>query len=289
MTRWSIPRGLSIGSLLVAAAVAVPDLATAAVYPTNRCVSVKQRDAGRYCRRVLKAWASWATTQDSARRDAAIQLAGSDLDDAWAGADAKSLMKGSDCSDTTLAPADARTMIDATVDQVVGDLTAALDLGSMPEARCARRLLGAAAARCGSFLRAEGQYIRRLDDDPQGSARDQAQARARARFIVMWTRQVVAKGCPTGASQAGLEALLDGLNADVVRDTTISPHVDDTQFTTISPTGTTDYLGRGFTPVCMNSSPYHYFVKRRNREQAPGVLSGRRRVLGGSHVLDPRV
>jgi hypothetical protein len=257
MTTRSALRGLAIGT-----ALAVPDLATAAPYPTNRCVSVKQQEAGRYCRRVLKAWGTWATTQDSAGRDAAIQQAGDELDTAWARAEAKSLRQGSNCADTTLARADAQAMIDAAVTQVAGDVTGGLDLGSESEARCGRRLLQAAAARCGGFLRAEGQYIRRLAEDPDGAARAQSQARARANFIVTWTRQVVAKGCPTGASQDGLETLLDGLNGDVVRDTTISPHLDDTQFTTISPTGSTSYLGREFTPVCMNGSPYSYFVKR---------------------------
>jgi hypothetical protein len=42
----------------------------------------------------------------------------------------------------------------------------------------------------------------------------------------------------------------------------VSPNVDATQFTTIVPNGSTTYLGQTLTPVCMNGSPYAYFVKR---------------------------
>ena len=262
MTKRAALQGLIIANLLIVCASAIPRLAAAAVYPTNRCVSVKQREAGRYCRRVLKAWGSWATTQNAGNRDAAIQRAAADLDGMWTRADAKSLDQGSDCSDTTLSRSDAQTMVDTAVTQIVGDITGSLNLASKPEARCARRLLDAAAERCRGFLRAESDFVGHLEEDPEGTARRRAQDKARARFIVTWTRQVLAKGCPTGATQAGLEGLLDGLNGDMVRDTTVSPHIDDTQFTTISPTGATSYLGRDFTPVCMNGSPYHYFVKR---------------------------
>ena len=262
MTKRGALQSLIIANLLIACGSAIPRVAAAAVYPTNRCVSVKQREAGRYCRRVLKAWGSWATTQNAGNRDAAIQRAAVDLDEMWTGADAKSLDQGSDCSDTTLSRSDAQTMVDTAVTQIVGDITGALNLAGKPEARCGRRLLDAAAKRCRGFLRAESAFVGHLEEDPVGTVRQQAQDKARARFIVTFTRQVLAKGCPTGATQAGLEGLLDGLNGDLVRDTTVSPHVDDTQFTTISPTGATSYLGRDFTPVCMDGSPYHYFVKR---------------------------
>jgi hypothetical protein len=36
----------------------------------------------------------------------------------------------------------------------------------------------------------------------------------------------------------------------------------DSAFTTISPVGSIQYLGREYVPVCMNGSPYHFFVKR---------------------------
>ncbi len=70
------------------------------------------------------------------------------------------------------------------------------------------------------------------------------------------------KGCPTNATADGLEGLVDGLTDSLVTKTTVSPNVDDTKFTTISPTGTTQYLDKAITPVCMNGSPYNFFVKR---------------------------
>jgi hypothetical protein len=56
--------------------------------------------------------------------------------------------------------------------------------------------------------------------------------------------------------------MVDDVVAAVVRDTTVSPNVDDAMFTMLSPTGPITYQGRDFTPTCMNGTPYHYFVKR---------------------------
>src|SRR5215468_673643 len=36
----------------------------------------------------------------------------------------------------------------------------------------------------------------------------------------------------------------------------------DSSFTTISPIGTIEYLGREYTPICADGSPYHFFIKR---------------------------
>jgi hypothetical protein len=60
----------------------------------------------------------------------------------------------------------------------------------------------------------------------------------------------------------GLEGLVDDLTDSLITKTTVSPNVADTGFTTISPTGTTQYLGKAITPVCMNGTPYNFFVKR---------------------------
>jgi hypothetical protein len=70
------------------------------------------------------------------------------------------------------------------------------------------------------------------------------------------------KGCSTAATAGGLEALIDDLVADVVTQTTVSPSVPNTQYMTISPPGTTQYLGKAITPGCMNGTPYQFFARR---------------------------
>ncbi|MEM9730334.1 MAG: pectin acetylesterase-family hydrolase, partial [Myxococcota bacterium] len=51
------------------------------------------------------------------------------------------------------------------------------------------------------------------------------------------------------------------LAGSVVRDTVVAPGLDDSQYTTLSP-GPTDYLGRTYTPQCVQGSEYRYFARR---------------------------
>lgn len=95
------------------------------------------------------------------------------------------------------------------------------------------------------------------------SKHDQDQAKARTKFAKSFTTATAPpKVCPTTATAIGLQSSLDTLVADVDSNTTVSPNVDNTQFTTISPTGPITYLEKDYTPTCMDGSPYHFFVKR---------------------------
>lgn len=235
--------------------------ARAAVYPTNACVSSKQKVAGAYCKRVLKAWATWEKGQDATKRDVALAQAGTKLAEAWTKAEAKSAAKGSDCAETTLPAGDVEALVGSAAGAIVADVNAGLDLGRKADAKCGQKLLDAAGSKCDAFLKAESALTKRLAKDPGGAKRTEAQAAASAKFGKAWSKQIV-KGCPTSASEAGIEQRVDDLTARLIRDTLVSPHVDDTQYTTVSPTGSTTYQGRSLTPICMNGSPYHYFVKR---------------------------
>src|SRR5438874_202771 len=94
---------------------------------------------------------------------------------------------------------------------------------------------------CAAVLDAEGTFIKDLSQDPQGTERDAAEAKARTKFDATFGRQAT---CPTQASETTIESAVDAIVADLVRDTTVSPNVADTQFTEYSPTGTIDYLGK---------------------------------------------
>jgi hypothetical protein len=260
MTREIVNVRLVLASAL-AAGLAAGTVAPAHAYPVNECVGRKQVTAGTYCKRALGAWARWETDQRAERRDAALGRAAVTIFEAWDRADRRALAQGTDCAETTLSPAAARNTMSAAVAAIVAEVNGGLDLGNPAEASCGRRLLKAAAIKCARVLKAEGRFVANLGEDPQATRRDALRALASGTFGRTWAK-VVAGGCPTSAAERDVEARIDALVADVVRDTTVSPDVDDAQFTTISPTGSTAYLGREFTPVCMNGSPYHYFVKR---------------------------
>ena len=240
-------------------AAAVP--AVAKPYPVNVCVSRKQQDAGDYCRRVLKAWATWDRTQDAARRDNKIAVASATLGLGWAKAEAQSSNVGVDCGDTTSSAAQMTGAIDSATGAIVAAVNAGLDLGDKSNARCGGNLLQAAARKCARLLGAESDFVRNLARDQHATRRDAAKARISETFTQAYNRQR-RLGCPTAATGSGLETLIDGAVARVVTDTTVSPNVSSTDFTTIPASGTTTYLGKSLTPICMNGSPYEFFVKR---------------------------
>ena len=249
---------LAVSATTLAAAVTV---SAAVPYPTSTCVSRKQGSAADYCKRVLKAWAKWDRTGNADGRDAKIADGGDDLARAWDKAEAKSDAAGADCTETTLSPEQLTGLVGSATGAIVAAVNDGLDLTAKQEAKCGRTLLTAAAKKCGKLLGLESDWLRSLAKDPQGVKRETGRTKAAAAFVNTFNRQR-RLGCPTAATGEGLEALVDGLVADVVTKTTISPNVSDTSFTTISPTGSTQYLGQTLTPVCMNGTPYQFFVKR---------------------------
>ena len=243
-------------------AMAVPVAAAKAKpYPVNVCVSQKQEDAGDYCRRVLKAWAAWDRDQDSTRRDNKIAGAAADLGGGWAKAEAQSSSAGVDCSDTTSSASQMASQLDSATGAIVAAVNAGLDLADRSDARCGGNLLQAAARKCGGLLGAESDFVRNLARDAHGTRRAAARGRISVNFTEAFNHQR-RKGCPTAATGTGLESLVDDLVSGVVTNTTVSPNVSSDTFTTIPATGTTQYLGKSLTPICMNGTPYEFFVKR---------------------------
>src|SRR6185503_817533 len=130
--------------------------------PVNACVSSKQKEAGKYCAALLKAWSKWDKSQDATARDAAIAAAGDKLVDKWAKAEEKSMKDNIDCAETTLSSDDLKTQIGAAVGDLVADVNAALDLGDKDDAKCGAKLLSAAGQKCSSLLGAEAKFIKDL-------------------------------------------------------------------------------------------------------------------------------
>src|SRR5262249_29975164 len=165
-------------------------------------------------------------------------------------AESGSLSRGSDCADTTIDPAGLRAGIDSAVSAIVGEVNAGLNLGIPGEAACGGALLKTAASKCRSVLAAESRHIFNLSLDPQGPPLAPATDRAQVKFATKFEK-ALAHGCPSQATAAQVEATIDGLVADVVRHTTISPNVDDTQFTQYPLSGPIEYLGKTLNPQCV--------------------------------------
>ena len=236
--------------------------ASAKVYPVNTCVSRKQQEVGRYCQASLQAWGKWERKQDAGRRDAKIAEAAARLGTKWVEIEARSVADGVDCADTTLASSDAIATIDAEVAAIVADVNGGLDLGAKADARCGKKLLAAAGALCRKVLFADAKRIKKPSKDADGAKRDARVDKAVTAATKAFDRQI-ARGCPT--TSAPLDAshpVLTSIRESIVRDTTISPNVDDAQFSTILPVGPIEYLGQQLTPRCLNDGAYRYFVKR---------------------------
>lgn len=253
----------TVCSLAVVGALlgAVPAAHAAKAYPTNQCVGAKLKGAASFCGAVLKAWSTWEKKQDGVRRDAAIAKAQDKLAAAWSKAEAKATAAGVDCADTTLATGDLGLLVGTAATTLTGAVNAGLDLGDQGDRKCGAALVKLAAKSCQATLLAEGKWIADLAKDPSGTKRADKLAKAAAKFGDGWAK-VFAKGCASTASASAIAAGVDDLRGDVVRETTVSPHVDDAQYTTLSPVGPIAYEGRTLSPVCMNGSPYHFFVKR---------------------------
>lgn len=229
-------------------------------YPGNTCVSAKQHAAAGFCRAVLSAWKGWEQSQDSAKRDLALTNASQKLAASWSMVEERAAKRSVDCADTTASRADTEALLDNAIAAIVTDVNTGLDLvGNKDHAACGAALLGAAAADCAALLNAEAAYIVHLAKG--ASRRDTQETTARNNFATAFAK-ATAGDCPTAATATDLGARLDTLVADLVTDTTVSPNVDNTQFTTIAPPSTVQYKLRSFTPICSLNTPYYFFVKR---------------------------
>jgi hypothetical protein len=253
----------AVRSLAVVCALfgAVPAAHAAKVYPTNQCVGAKLKGAATFCGAVVKAWSTWDKKQDAALRDAAIAKAQGKLDSAWSKAEAKATAAGVDCADTTLTSGEFGLLVGTAAAAITTAVNAGLDLGDSDDRACGAALVKLAAKKCKALLLAEGKWVAGLAKDPSGTKRAEKLTKAATKFSEGWEK-VFAKGCDSTATESAIEAGVDALRDDVVRNATVSPHVDDTQYTTLSPVGSIDYDGRSLSPICMNGTPYHFFVKR---------------------------
>lgn len=211
---------------------------------------------------MFSAWAKFAGggATDTAKRDAALSKAAGKMTSSWSKAETKATDKGADCIDTTLTDAATQALITNAVAAVYADVTTGLTLGDKDQAKCAATLIKESGARCAAILKAQGGYIGKLSGGK--TKRDAAIEKADTKFEDKVNAALV--GCPTTATLTSLDEATDEVTEDVYTNSIISPNVDDTQFTTLSP-GENDgvvYEGTELHPICSFGTPYHYFVKK---------------------------
>ncbi|HWP64947.1 MAG TPA: pectin acetylesterase-family hydrolase [Candidatus Limnocylindria bacterium] len=257
-------RSLVSASLALAAVVAAGTPAAAKKpkpYPTIACVSAKQTALATYCKKALGAWAAWEKSQNDAKRAASLASAAGALEAAWAKAESKAAHAGVDCSETTASTSALGAFLDSAMEALVDDVNMGLDLGDNEQASCGQKILKAAGGACSQLLAAESKYVKNPGKKNAGSKREAAQEKA-VNKLVSKVEGILAKGCPSSITADGVAGSVGAIAERLTHDTINSPSVPADAFATIAPEGPVEYLGRTFTAVCMDGSPYAYFAKR---------------------------
>ncbi len=262
--------------------------ASAGIYPSNECASDKMEAAANRCDQVLKAWSVWAKTQKDPQRR--IDQADRAFDAKWASAEDAAAKQDVDCAEMTLSDADMKALMDTAIDDIAMEVTDGLDLGGSKEGTCGSKILKSAATMCQKLLRAESRYIDDPSRDLDGATRDATQAKASSQFSHQWDK-TTRKACPTTATEAEIEGMVDALSDAVVTNTTVAPDVPDDAFMAIThpaggqPGNEVSYEGDTLVPQCQDGSSFTFFAKRGTREQAADVLRRRGRLLGHPDLL----
>jgi hypothetical protein len=176
-------------------------------------------------------------------------------------------VKNVDCAEMTLSAAEMKDLMDGAIGGIVAAVHDGLDLGVKKDATCGSKILKSAGTKCLALLDAEGTYIKDLSGDPDGVRLAAAQARASSEFSSLWDK-ATRQGCPTTATEEGIEGNVDVLSEDVVTNTTVSPNVPDDAYMAIThpaggePGNEVSYEGDTLVPQCQNSSAFTFFAKR---------------------------
>jgi hypothetical protein len=229
-------------------------------YAGNICVGAKQAAASIFCKTSFDAWEAWETDQNSETRDAAVQAAGVALGESWDAAEADATDDDANCSDLALTAGDASSAMEAAIAAIAGAINDGLDLSENEQIQCGAALLAAAGDACDDVLTAESAHISDLYADSDSSTLDAAKSAASDAFSAAWA-DATSGNCPTNATEQGIGDDLESLTGALVENTIVAPLLPDAEYSTLTP-GPTDYLGRTYTPQCMQGDEYRYFAKR---------------------------
>ncbi len=229
-------------------------------YAASVCVGTKQEAAGSFCESMFAAQAQWLLDQDDGALTAARDAATNALAVAWQGAEAAAQADGADCEDLALTSTEAASGMEQGINALGNAITDGLNLDEATQASCGAELLQATGSACKGVLDAEGAHLSDLHADADGSTLQSAKDEAFEAFGTRWD-QAVAGGCPTNALRDDVRDDIEALTGSLALNTLVTPGVDAGQFITLIPEPT-EYLGRTYTPQCMQGSEYRYFAKR---------------------------
>ncbi len=177
---------LALAGLLALGAATLPSGAEAGSYPTNKCVSAKQKAAAKYCQSAFKAWSKWEATQtnsgaDSTRNEA-LASAADKLRDAWDKAEDKSEKKGIDCSETTETADTVLAAAEPAIAAIAGGADAGSDTGDKSDLKCRSKILGEIGKYCAGIFKAESKHITTTTRDPLRERLAAAKSRSLDRY-----------------------------------------------------------------------------------------------------------
>lgn len=264
MTRSSF----AIVSTIALAALIVATPAADAAYPTNSCVSGKQKAASKYCASALKAWSKYQKdpTKDAGgvARDADIADAATDLGEAWIKLEAKAAKKSAGCAETTVTSGEALTVLDDAVAAVVADLTASVDNEDSGDRKCRSSLLKNASKLCGALLKTDSKFIKDPSKDVDRVKRTASRDKATDGYGEKFTKATdKSAACEAAVASSTAGDTLGTLREDFYTATTTSPNLSN-DFTHIQfeVGDRVEYLGRRWTPICSQRTPYSYWVRK---------------------------
>ena len=229
-------------------------------YAGNICVGAKQAAASTFCKTLFDAWEVWEADQNNEARDAAALAAGVALGESWDAAEAGAEAEDANCSDLALTSSDAGSAMEGAIAAIAAAINDGLDLNENEQAQCGADLLAAAGDACDDVLTAESVHISDLYADSDSSTLNAAKSAAAADFSSAWAN-ATSGNCPTTATEQEIGDDLQTVTGELVGNTIVTPGLNGAQYTSLTP-GPTDYLGRTYTPQCMQGSQYRYFAKR---------------------------
>lgn len=270
----------SAAAITVLALLAFAPTTADAKYPTNDCVSGKQKAAGKFCSSALKAHAKYANDPSKdpggTARDASIVKAAAKLSSGFTKADAKATKKAIDCTLTGIDAATAEADLTAAITALEAAVSNGVDNNDSGDRKCRSGILKAASKLCGSYLKADSKHIKAPEKDTDRAKHDASDDKADTKYSSSY--QKAAATCIAGQAD----------EATVLEDT--EELVDDYRLASVQPSaptagfihlvegaagageeswGTTsvEYQGRTLTPRCSKDTPYsfHYRAGTENK------------------------
>ena len=225
-------------------------------YAANVCVSAKQSALGDFCASGFEAW--WEESAES--REATLDQARLQLADSWNGAEAAAGEDGVECDDLAWSHESAAEQLERGIARLVAQIQEPLSQSQRDASACGGARWMASAEACQSLLRAESRHIVDLDADPDRSLLESDREATEEAFVSRYQSSIEAS-CPGDPEASALLSEIQQMVGEAVFKTVVSPGLESDDYLTLTP-GPTEYLGRTYTPQCIQGSEYRYFARR---------------------------